>query len=164
MGANISECGTYRYTLTREGDMHVDKGTALFLMLNPSTADATVDDPTIRRCRSFAQAWGCNGFTVANLYAFRATKPADLWKAFDPVGPENDMHLRALAREYTDVVCAWGANAKADRVEVVTRLLLGAGARLWCLGTTEAGHPRHPLYVRGNTPLVRWPIGVGNGQ
>ncbi|WP_434577625.1 DUF1643 domain-containing protein [Pseudomonas sp. Z1-6] len=157
MTAIISECGTYRYQLTRPGDMHADKGTALFLMLNPSTADATLDDPTIRRCRAFASTWGCNGITVANLYALRATNPADLWKAFDPVGPENDWYLRHLAREHTDVVCAWGANAQPERAEIVTRLLLGAGARLWCLGTTKDGHPRHPLYVRGDHPLVRWP-------
>ncbi|HFI2197515.1 TPA: DUF1643 domain-containing protein [Pseudomonas aeruginosa] len=156
MSAIISECGQYRYLLTRPGDCLADKGTAVFLMLNPSTADAALDDPTIRRCRNFASAWGCNGIAVVNLYALRATNPADLWKHDDPVGPDNDWRLRAIAREYTDIVCAWGANAKPERVDAVTSILTAAGGRLWCLGTTKDGHPRHPLYVRGNQALQPW--------
>lgn len=154
MTAIISECGQYRYLLTRPGDSLSEKGTALFLMLNPSTADATIDDPTIRRCRNFAKAWGCNGIAVANLYALRATNPEDLWKRADPVGPENDWRLRMLACEYTDIVCAWGANAKPERVAAVANILTAAGGRLWCLGTTKDGHPRHPLYVRGDQELL----------
>lgn len=156
MTAIISECGQYRYLLTRPGDSLSEKGTALFLMLNPSTADATIDDPTIRRCRNFAKTWGCNGIAVANLYALRATNPADLWKHADPVGPDNDWRLRAIAKEYTDIVCAWGANAKPERVAAVASILTAAGGRLWCLGTTKDGHPRHPLYVRGDQKLIPW--------
>lgn len=156
MTAIISECGQYRYLLTRPGDSLADKGTALFLMLNPSTADATLDDPTIRRCRNFAKTWACNGIAVANLYALRATNPADLWKHADPVGPDNDWRLRAIAQEYTDIVCAWGANAKPERVAAVANILTAAGGRLWCLGTTKDGHPRHPLYVRGDQALLPW--------
>ncbi|MDH4555683.1 DUF1643 domain-containing protein [Pseudomonas sp. BN417] len=158
MSAIFSECGTYRYLLTRPGDVHAEKGTALFLMLNPSTADATEDDPTIRRCRNFARAWGCNGIAVANLYALRATDPAELWKHPDPVGPDNDWRLKSIAREYTDIVCAWGANARSDRVTAVTSILTAAGGRLWCLGTTKDGHPRHPLYVRSDQPLIPWTL------
>lgn len=158
MSAIISPCGTYRYLLTRPGDLHADKGTALFLMLNPSTADATEDDPTIRRCRNFARAWGCNGLAVANLYALRATDPTELWKHPDPIGPDNDWRLRAIAEEYTDIVCAWGANARAERVAAVANILTAAGGRLWCLGTTKDGHPRHPLYVRGDQPLIPWAL------
>jgi hypothetical protein len=157
-GAAISECGLYRYTLRRPCEvLHPERSTAAFVMLNPSTADASLDDPTIRRCRGFARAWGCNGLTVMNLYALRSTDPAALWKAADPVGPENDGYLRQIAREYGDVVCAWGSNAKPDRVAAFLRIMDGASARLWCLGMTKDGSPRHPLYVRGDQPLVPWP-------
>ena len=160
MTAKISECGQYRYLLTRKSELDCpDKGTALFVMLNPSTADAETDDPTIRRCRGFARDWGCAGLTVANLYAFRATNPSELWSQDDPVGPDNNEELYALAKEYGDVVCAWGANAKHDRVQEVIRILEGAGARLWCLGTTKSGAPRHPLYVKADQPLIAWPGG-----
>jgi hypothetical protein len=155
--AVISGCGLYRYTLHRPSEvLYPERSTAAFVMLNPSTADATQDDPTIRRCRGFARGWGCAGLTVLNLYALRSTNPAELWKAADPVGPENDDYLRRMAREYGDVVCAWGGNAKPDRVAAFLRIMEGAAARLWCLGNTKDGSPRHPLYVRADQPLVRW--------
>ena len=157
MSAIISECGCYRYLLTRPADsMAPMKSTVLFVMLNPGTADAALDDATIRRCRSFARRWDCNGIAVANLYALRSTDPGRLWLHPDPVGPDNDMYLRRLAREYGDVVCAWGSNARPERVASVAKTLAGAGARLWCLGTTKDGSPRHPLYVRGDQPLIEW--------
>lgn len=157
MTAIISACGTYRYRLTRPAEQLLpQRATAVFLMLNPSTADATLDDPTIRRCRGFAKTWDCAGLIVANLYALRSTDPGGLWLHTDPVGPENDQHLAALAGEIGDVVCAWGVNAQADRVAAVTDVLRQAGARLWCLGMTKSGAPRHPLYVRGDQPLIEW--------
>lgn len=157
MSAEISPCGQYRYTLTRPAtQLHPETGSAVFCMLNPSTADATVDDPTIRRCRGFAERWGCSGITVVNLYALRSKDPAVLWSHADPVGPMNDYWLSRVARECRDVVCAWGANARADRVRDAVDLLEAAGAKLLCLGTTAAGHPRHPLYVRGDQTLLPW--------
>lgn len=158
MSAIISPCGQYRYLLTRPTEVQQpERDAALFLMLNPSTADATVDDPTIRRCLGFAKAWGCKGLAVANLYALRSTSPKGLWHHDDPIGPENDAWLGRLAAEYGDVICAWGANAKADRVNEVASILVSAGSRLWCLGTTKTGAPRHPLYIRADQPLARWP-------
>lgn len=156
--ALISPCGAYRYYLARPSDVErPDRGTALFVMLNPSTADAHVDDPTIRRCRGFARTWGCNGFTVANLFALRSTDPSVLLQHADPVGPQNDLHLRQMAAEYGDVVLAWGANRAArQRAVQVATMMREAGARLWCLGTTKSGAPRHPLYVRADQPLVPW--------
>ena len=156
--AVISRCERYRYLLRRHGDVaHPERGTALFVMLNPSKADATEDDPTIRRCRGFARDWGCSGLVVANLYALRATSPSDLWKADDPVGPENDAYLRSLAREYREAVFAWGANAPAERVAEVKAIFEDAGARMWCLGVTKSGAPRHPLYIPKDRELVPWP-------
>ncbi|NYJ75100.1 DUF1643 domain-containing protein [Allobranchiibius huperziae] len=157
--ASICGCGRHRYRLSRRWG---SKGgpTATFIMLNPSTADADVDDPTIRRCIGFARREGCTGLVVVNLYAWRATKPADLWTADDPVGPENDEAISGalrLARLHGGpVIAAWGAHARSDRVGAVRELTRGVVA-LTCLGVTEGGHPRHPLYVRGDQPLVELP-------
>lgn len=156
MSAIISACGQYRYQLTRAPLQCLpSSSTALFIMLNPSTADASLDDPTIRRCRGFAETWDCNGIVVANLYALRATNPADLWKHADPVGPDNDMHLAALIREHETIVCAWGANAKPERIAQVQKMFHRMSSPM-CLGTTKFGAPRHPLYVRGDQPLIEW--------
>lgn len=156
MTAILSACGQYRYMLSRPGDMTATRGAALFIMLNPSTADAEQDDPTIRRCRGFARAWGCTGIQVLNLYALRSTDPAALWTHTDPVGPENDEWLTKFALRADEVVCAWGANAQPQRARIVAGMLAANGVRLKCLGTTKAGAPRHPLYVRGDQPLIDW--------
>jgi len=156
MGAIISACGQYRYKLTREPhDMYSTSGPALFIMLNPSIADAALNDPTIRRCIGFAQAWDCAGLVAANLYALRATNPADLWTHADPIGEDNDMWLAELIREHETVVCAWGANAKPERVATV-RKMFHRLSRPMCLGVTKAGAPRHPLYIRADQPLIDW--------
>jgi hypothetical protein len=143
-GARLSDCGAYRYTLTRRWAN--DGPTATFIMLNPSTADAEQDDPTIRRCLGFAKALGCGRLIVGNLYAYRATKPADLWLAADPVGPDNDATLAALADTDGPLIAAWGINAKPARVGAALTLL---GPKLTALGVTKQGAPRHPLYLPG---------------
>lgn len=153
--AVLSQDGVYRYLLTRTWA----EGPALaFVMLNPSTADATADDPTIRRCIGFAKREGFGGLTVVNLYALRATDPRELRRAIDPVGPDNDGHLRRVTWESqlddAPAVVAWGAHAAPDRVAAFVRL--ATGTRLVCLGTTQAGAPRHPLYIAGAQPLVPW--------
>ena len=152
--AVLSDDGLYRYELTRTWQPEAYR--LWFIMLNPSTADATIDDPTIRRCIGFAQRFRYGGVGVMNLYAYRATKPADLWKAADPVGPENDDRLGAMlaARSYFNVptVAAWGANAKPERVAQV--LAMPGAHRLMSLGLTKAGQPRHPLYLRGDAEMT----------
>jgi hypothetical protein len=153
--AAISACGRYRYVLGRRwgaGD------TVAFLMLNPSTADANQDDPTIRRCIGFARSWGYGGLVVANLYAWRATKPADLWKAADPVGPDNDAHLARVAAGCALLVAAWGAHARTDRIAAVLALVAKApdAGGVFALGTTKTGQPKHPLYLRGDCVMQRW--------
>lgn len=149
--AYLSDCGTYRYTLGRRWTQDMTQGIAVFVMLNPSTADAETDDPTIRRCIGFAKALGCGGLHVVNLYAYRATKPADLWRCADPIGPENDEILRetfrSAAREDRPVIAAWGANAKPLRAEFAGIIARAAGASLSALGVTKDGAPRHPLYL-----------------
>lgn len=148
--------GEYRYELTRTWDAAVEKLT--MVMLNPSTADAREDDPTIRRCVAFAKRDGWGGLRVLNLYALRATDPAALKRHRDPVGPHNNAHLREVfkdfAQEGRSIVAAWGVNADPDRVREV--LQLRPELRWRALGKTKAGHPRHPLYVRGDALMLDW--------
>lgn len=151
--ASISACGTYRWTLERRW---ADLPFVLWIMLNPSTADGGVDDPTVRRCIGFSKAWGYGGLTIANLYAARTPYPEALRALRDPVGPDNDDTLRALAQAAGVVVAAWGAHPLAPRRVATVLPLLN---RPVCLGTTAAGHPRHPLYVRGTTRPSPYPAG-----
>lgn len=157
--ADISPCGQYRYSLHREWRQWPERPRwVTFVMLNPSTADAELDDPTIRRCLGFARALGGTGLAVVNLYAFRATQPADLWRTTDPVGPRNDATLTTfldMARRYDfPIIAAWGANARPDRVEQV--MALRGADRFTALGTTKAGAPRHPLYLPKTASPERW--------
>ena len=157
MGAIISTCGKYRYVLTRSADLfNTERVPALFVMLNPSKADAKENDPTITRCIGFANRWDCGGLTVVNLYAYRATKPKDLWKVIDPIGSENEAHLRAQLVIYGDAVCAWGNNAKKERVDEFLTLAKELGTRLWCFELTKLGQPRHPLYIKATQKLIRY--------
>lgn len=154
--ADLSTCGRYRWRLGRSW-AEAPK-VVLWVMLNPSTADAEVDDPTIRRCMSFAAGWDFGGIEVANLYAWRATKPADLATADDPVGFQNDFWLKTLAQRADMVVCAWGQRGpQPNRADQVIEILkVYAGSKLYSLGFRQDGGPRHPLYLASNTELQRW--------
>lgn len=115
-------------------------------MLNPSTADADQDDPTIRRCIRFAQAWGFHRLEVVNLYAFRATDPNQLWQVLDPVGPDNDRYIREASARASMTIVAWGTNAKRHRQREVMKLLTEPHA----LEMTKHRFPKHPLYIRSD--------------
>lgn len=160
-GARLSPDEVYRYTLDRVWDTTLPR--AVFVMLNPSTADARVNDPTIVRCRGFAEREGCGSLSVVNLYALRATDPAELKDHPDPVGPENAFYLRSVITQNPRlVIAAWGAHrmaaARVPALEEILRdPLTGRRIRLMCLGTTKSGAPRHPLYVRRDQPLT--PLG-----
>lgn len=170
MGAVISDCGHYRYALTRE--WLGGEGTCLFVMLNPSTADASEDDPTIRRCIGFAQRWGYNRLAVGNVYGFRATDPKEMLAASYPVGEplppsrvaeydnQNDEWLRRLVLDPDTkrVICAWGANVEPRRARAVTDVLTGDFFPVECLGLTKQGHPRHPLYIKADTEPVHFDL------
>lgn len=164
--AVLSPCGLYRYSLSRIWDRLTPP--VLFIMLNPSTADAEQDDPTIRRCMGFAQRWGAGGVRVVNLFAWRATRPADLKRAHylqasivgDPrgypiVGP-NDSALISMAADAGRIIAAWGAwPGPFDRTHQVAGLL--DGRHVEALALTSKGAPRHPLYVRGDVePVTYW--------
>ena len=160
--ARVSPCGKYRYDLVRTWDETLPL--ALWIMLNPSTADAAQDDPTIRRCRAFSRREGAGGMVVVNLFAHRATKPDRLLAAEDPVGPRNEESI-ALWLAYPEVtiaVAAWGQWRDAQRLPPrcpnVADLAREAGRELRCLGRTkEHGSPRHPLYVRADQALEVYP-------
>jgi hypothetical protein len=156
--AIISEDGIYRYELTREWD---EGRHALWIMLNPSTADASQDDPTIRRCISFSQRWGFGGLRVCNLFALRATDPKELLGCPDPVGPENDDYILKNAELASCVHLAWGTKgALKGRAEAVVQLLRATGRQyLLCLGTTKDGHPKHPLYIRSDVQPLPYNAG-----
>jgi hypothetical protein len=143
--ALFSPCRTWRYSLTRALD---GEGTVAFVGLNPSTADETTDDPTVRRCVGFARGWGFARLEVVNLYAFRATNPRQLWRADDPVGPENDRVLASVVAGADLVVAAWGTQPRPGRLAELAGIL--GGRPLHALALTKDGAPRHPLYVRGD--------------
>ena len=141
--ATFSPCRQYRYSLWRHWGDPVG-GYAMFVGLNPSTADETMDDPTIRRCIGFAKAWGYAGLCMTNLFAFRATQPADMKAAADPIGPDNNQTLLRMAQGAGVIVAAWGVDgAHLGRGDVVRGML----PNLHFLKLTQAGHPSHPLYL-----------------
>ena len=168
----------YRYYLTREiGEGNrvprprrppVRRGRVAFVMLNPSTASESENDPTVERCIQFAQKWGFQTLEVGNLYAWYATDPTELLDAppqtGGPIGPHNDTYLHCLATRCSKVVTAWGNNASKKRANHVLRLLwdamksAGHAPRIHRLGdATQKGHPRHPLFESiEETPCVQW--------
>lgn len=146
----FSPCRAYRYTLWREFDLDQRGGYAMFIGLNPSTADEVQDDPTIRRCIGFAKRWGYGALCMTNLFAYRAIDPLDMKRHPHPVGPENEQHLVRCAAEAGVVVAAWGTHGyfMARGREVSTML-----DDLHCLGVTKDGSPKHPLYLPKNAEL-----------
>lgn len=145
-GARFSSCGKYRYGLFRERDE--GNGEVNFIMLNPSTADAETNDPTVERCQRRAWVMGYKRVTVTNLFALRSTDPQKLYKDEDPVGSENDYWLVMAAAEATIVICAWGLHGNyRGRGEEVRDMLRANGAKLYYLRLSKAGIPTHPLYL-----------------
>lgn len=156
----FSDCEQYEYTFRRVWDRN--KPTALWVMLNPSlvTSDpgelvTPSDGRTIARCESFSRRVGCGSLVTGNIFAYRATKPADLALCAEPVGPDNDAILHMLVDQASIVIAAWGSSFPsryAGRVSEVRDKLRTKGAQ--CLGKTSDGHPRHPLYVRGDAQPI----------
>ena len=143
--AVYSACETYRYALTREW---AAGSRLLWVMLNPSTASESTNDPTVERCERRARALGFGGFRVVNLFALRATDPRALRAAADPVGPDNDTALSDGVIWADAVLCGWGGHgALHGRDRTVCTQLQQAGKPLWHLGLTQAGQPKHPLYI-----------------
>lgn len=159
MSAILSPCGLYRYRLEREG--RGDGATAI-IMVNPSTADAEADDATIRKLRGFGERYGWGRIMVGNLFAFRATDVRELAGAADPVGPDNDYHLRNIIGDAQRVVVAWGASAKLPKAlrgrwREITGIAQPLGKPLLSIGApAKDGHPCHPLMLPYERRLQPW--------
>jgi len=145
-GAVFSDCMTYRYKLWRVWDD--TKPSVMFLMLNPSTADESENDPTVERCERRARQMGFGALAVCNLFAFRATDPKDMKAATDPVGTENDAVIIEEAKRADLIVCAWGTHGShSGRSRQVRAMLNDAGIDVHCLRIGKTGEPGHPLYI-----------------
>lgn len=160
MGAILSLCRTYRYLLDRQlPRLFPSKlNTVLFVLLNPSTADETVPDPTLGRCMDFSRQLNAKLVQIVNLYGYRSSEPEDLWIVDDPVGPDNDNHLEAALVAADLVICGWGTNAKQDRVDAFLALAHKHKVSLTALHINADGSPGHPLYLPSNSTLKPYPI------
>lgn len=159
--ARITPDGKYRYFLTRYwGQILLPEQRVTFVMLNPSTADATTDDNTIRRCIGYAKRWGFDGMAAVNLFAYRSPNPADLLHVDDPVGPENAEQIKFWCRKAGLVVAAWGASYPKGASYYVSQQgqMLRRKFRAKVLGTTSKGDPRHPLYLPNDREPVNWVV------
>jgi hypothetical protein len=139
--AILSHDKKYRYQLSRLWDE--EKPKVLFIMLNPSTADADIDDPTIRRVVNFSKSWGYGGVFVGNLYAFRSTDPKALRHTDDPLGPDNIQHIQSLIGLTERVIYAWGNEKKEPE------WLRDLVDTPYCIDISTKGIPKHPLYLKG---------------
>lgn len=142
----------YRYSLGRrwaKGGRRV-----CFCLLNPSTADASVLDPTLTRCYGYARAWGFSGMDVTNVFALRSTDPKGLREVADPIGPDNDAHIAKLAKNADLVVAGWGTHARLNDRHQQALELLRSVCEPMCLGVTKEGYPKHPLYLRADLEPV----------
>lgn len=158
--AIISDCGRYRYRLSRSWDESLPP--CLFIMLNPSTADDKIDDRTVKRCVEFAKSWSYGKLYVGNLFAFRTSNPRDMKRAADPVGPENRHHLERMARKVVRsggvCIAAWGEHGRHQRQDqTVVAWFSEFGIQLYYLKLTKNSKiPRHPLYLRGGLKPIVW--------
>ncbi len=160
--ATISDDGLYRYDLTRRWD---DRPWALWVMLNPSTADADQDDRTLFTIQQISRHNGHGGVAVVNLFAYRSRNPDELLSCADARGPENRETIKRWVTDdrVTAIVCGWGNWWHAHRNHPqrpprlnVERTVLDSGKRLYSIGETKAGDPRHPLYARFDSPFRKY--------
>lgn len=163
--AVLSPCNLYRYTLEREfgdyedGTPYSGAGAIMFVMLNPSTADAANDDPTIRRCLGFAHRFNFRELLVANVYSLRATNPQDLWKSTSSLrGPEHEYYFAGLAFRAHRVVMAFGNHAASPDRRLVEKLVASNfRGDPCCLKRNKDGSPAHPLYLPASSNFLRYP-------
>lgn len=158
--ARLSSCGTYRYSLTRSWDESQLR--VLWVMCNPSTADADQDDQTLRACQDFTRRWGYGSLTVANLFALRSPHPDRLRQHPDPIGPSNDAVLAAAFADvdrYALVIAAWGDHgAYMHRGLIVHRMAERVDRLMHALAFSKVGRPRHPLYLPRTLEPLPWSL------
>lgn len=153
-GAVFSDCMLYRYNLWRVWNQEAPR--LLWCMLNPSTADHTKNDPTIRRCIDFSKRLGFGSTEIVNIFAFRSTDPKLLFTQLDPIGVKNDAAIRTARARCSKVICAWGEHGVLlDRGARVNELLKEFGP-VFCLKRNTSGAPGHPLYIKGDTQPIEY--------
>jgi hypothetical protein len=153
-GAEFSPCRAYRYRLWR---FWGPEKPCCFIMLNPSTADEVANDPTVERCERRARSMGHGGLIVVNLFAFRATDPAEMKRQADPIGPGNGEAILKAAQDSDRVICAWGNHGTyLGRSRFVREMLRMAGVQPQILALNSSGEPKHPLYVNYAVQPKRW--------
>jgi len=162
-GALFSEDRTYRYRLWRQWGQKSTRASIFFICLNPSIADETRDDPTQRRLRGYASAWGYDGYIMGNIFAYISTDPKALKTVADPIGPENDMHLKTMQERSEMTVVAWGTWGKLlGRDAQVLDLL--QRRNVFCFGVNKDGTPKHPLYLKAHLNPQRLNIALEEGH
>ena len=152
-GAEFSTDRLYRYSLWRFWEKH--NRYVAFVCLNPSTADEKADDPTVRRCINYAKFWGFGGIIMLNLFAYRTNNPKVLYNVKDPIGLDNDFHLRSASNKAGITIAAWGTRGNyLNRDKFVLNILKNPK----CLKLTKDGHPGHPLYLKKNLNPIQYKI------
>lgn len=156
-GALLSPSRTYRYILSRSWCSSSTPNQLIVIGLNPSKADARVDDPTVKKLIFITRRFGYNALMLLNLFAYRATDPKELLKVEDPIGPMNNEILESYCSGIGDIVLAWGnGGTYMERGREVMNMLLPTNKLLKCFGKTGQGHPCHPLYLPKETKIVPW--------
>lgn len=162
--AVFSDCGAYRYALQRKLtnmnllNLEDNMGGMAFVMLNPSTADASNNDPTVTRCMNYAIAWGYSTLYVLNIFAYRATDPKEMIRAHDPEGVHNKLAFASILPLCNLVVCAWGVHGLVrNQQKRALEWIEGCGKTPYVLGITKDGQPKHPLYLRKDLKPYVWP-------
>lgn len=159
--AIISDCRKYRYALTRK---YYGNKCCMFIMLNPSTADECIDDPTVRKCTLFADSWGYGNIIIVNLFALRATDPKEIYWTEDPVGPDNHKHVKEILEQsiFWDkflVVCAWGNHGRyMEQNSAMIGWLEDQSVKPHYLKMTKKKEPSHPLYLPKKLKPIPWEV------
>jgi hypothetical protein len=147
--SQLSPCRSYRYTLDRIWD--TTKSSVLFILFNPSTADETHDDPTLRRCIHFAQSWGYGALRIVNLYSLRTSNPKTLHAHPLPKGPDHDLYFQQSLLSHQDILCAWGLKGGS-----ISCHFKPGSHRIFHLGINKDGSPKHPLYLPARSQKIPW--------
>jgi len=155
--AIFSDDEKYRYLLKRSWGVGRN---ILFIMLNPSTADAKKNDPTVKRCCDYAKKWGFASITVCNLFGYRSTQPEALVTVENPVGVANMAYIENAMTMSDTIVAAWGNNVLPNfhmhTVYMVSEKARELGKDIFCLGINDNGQPVHPLYQKADVELKVW--------
>jgi len=157
--AFFSNDGKYRYWLSRIFDETLPL--VAFVGLNPSTADAEIDDPTIKKCISYCRQWGYGGFYMVNLFAFVSSDPKKLLHEADPVGKDNDRHLKEVLSKTEKTICCWGEMGRHNNRD---RQVLDIISNPHCLQVNKKGEPAHPLYLKGDLQPIPYPVAVAGNN